>query len=298
MKLSHVAKTIDHEKILEDVSFELDANEIVGLIGRNGSGKTTLFRTISGQYYADGGTMEIDGKNIEMDQSVRQEIFYIDEKENFLGAYSLKKINEFYRIAYPNFNQDLFIELVRDHKLPFNLSYKRMSKGMQGLFQMILAICSNAKYLLLDEPFDGLDVIVRKKVIGLLLENLGETDRTALIASHNLNELESIIDRALLLKSNTISYDYRLEDVRERSRKIQLVFKTQKVPDIIKQNSKVIAIEGRVVTALFENYTRELEAAIRTLEPIVFEELPLTLEDLFEANLSQESLMKGIGGSK
>lgn len=298
MKLSNVAKTIDHEKILEDISFDLSANEIVGLVGRNGSGKTTLFRTISGQYYADGGTMEIDGKNIEKLSETRQEIFYIDEKENFLGSYSLKKINEFYRLTYPRFDQDLFIELIREHKLPYNLSYKRMSKGMQGLFQMILAICSNATYLLLDEPFDGLDVIVRKKVIGLLLENLGESNRTALIASHNLNELESIIDRALLLKGNTISYDYRLEEVRAKSKKLQLVFKTKKVPNIVKQNSKVVDFQGRVVTALFENYSTAIEENIKAEDPLVFEELPLTLEDLFEANLSQESLMKGIGGSK
>src|SRR5699024_4957502 len=252
----------------------------------------------SGQYYADGGTMEIDGKNIEKLPETRQEIFYIDEKENFLGPYSLKKINEFYRLTYPRFDQDLFIELIREHELPYNLSYKRMSKGMQGLFQMILAICSNATYLLLDEPFDGLDVIVRKKVIGLLLENLGESNRTALIASHNLNELESIIDRALLLKGNTISYDYRLEEVRAKSKKLQLVFKTKKVPDIVKQNSKVVDFQGRVVTALFENYSTAIEENIKAEDPLVFEELPLTLEDLFEANLSQESLMKGIGGSK
>ena len=98
-------------------------------------------------------------------------------------------------------------------------------KGMQGLYKMILAIASNADYLLLDEPFDGLDIIVRKKVIGLLLENLSESNRTAIIASHNLNELENIIDRALLIKGRTIAKDYRLETMRENARKIQFVFR-------------------------------------------------------------------------
>ncbi len=298
MKLSHVTKKIEQQIILEDINFELSAGEIVGLVGRNGSGKTTLFRTIAGQYYTDGGEIAITDHNIEHDPQFKQNIFYIDEKENFLGSYSLKKINQFYRIAYPNFDQDLFLSLIKAHQLPINLPYKRMSKGMQGLFQMILALASNAKYLLLDEPFDGLDVIVRKKVIGLLLENLGESNRTALIASHNLNELENIIDRALLLKGNTITHDYRLEDIREQAKKIQMVFKTKKVPELIKKNSKALNFQGRVVTALFENFTDELAADIKRLDPLVFEELPLTLEDLFEANLSQESLMKGIGGSK
>lgn len=294
MKLSHVTKEIDKHVILEDINFELFENEIVGLIGRNGSGKTTLFRTIAGHYRTDGGEMIIDGQNIETDPLHRQDIFYIDDKENFLGQYSLKKLNAFYRAIYPNFDQDTFLDLIREHELPINLSYRRMSKGMQGLFQMILAISSNAKYLLLDEPFDGLDVIVRKKVIRLLLENLSEGRRTALIASHNLNELENIIDRALLLKGSTLSRDYRLEELREHAKKIQMVFKTKKVPEIIKQNSKALDFQGRVVTALFENFTVELESQIKELEPLVFEELPLTLEDLFEANLSQESLVKGV----
>lgn len=293
MKLNQVGKTIDGKEIIKEVNFILNTNEIVGLIGRNGSGKTTLFRTISGQYTPDSGEISINGTNLFIDPRQREEIFYIDEKENFLNMYSLKKINQFYQNAYSKFDQDLFISLIQQHQLPINLSYRRMSKGMQGLFQMILAICSNATYLLLDEPFDGLDVIVRKQVIGLLLENLSETNRMALIASHNLNELEGLIDRALIIKGQTIMRDYRLETLRQNARKIQFVFKSKKVPEIIKEHSKVIAIQGRVITALFENYTEAIEQEIRSFEPILFEELPLTLEDLFEANLSQESMNGG-----
>ncbi|MHC5269078.1 ATP-binding cassette domain-containing protein [Enterococcus sp. LJL98] len=293
MKLEQVGKNIDGKEIIKNVNFILHPNEIVGLIGRNGSGKTTLFRTISGQYTPDHGEISIYGTNLAIDPRQREEIFYIDEKENFLNMYSLKKINQFYQAAYPKFDQDLFIALMKQHQFPINLSYRRMSKGMQGLFQMILAICSNATYLLLDEPFDGLDVIVRKQVIGLLLENLSETNRMALIASHNLNELEGLIDRALIIKGQTIMQDYRLETLRQNARKVQFVFKSKKVPDIVKEHSKVIDIQGRVINALFENYTEALEQEIRSFEPILFEELPLTLEDLFEANLSQESMIGG-----
>lgn len=291
MKLVNVGKSIEEKEILKNIDFSLQTNEIVGLIGRNGSGKTTLFRTICGQYTPDIGSITIDGTDLSIDPSKRSEIFYIDEKENFLSFYSLKKINQFYLNAYENFDQNLFLELMTQHQLGLNFSYRRMSKGMQGLFQMILAICSNATYLLLDEPFDGLDVIVRKQVIGLLLENISESHRTALIASHNLNELEGMIDRALVLKGHQITQDYQLETLRQQARKIQFVFKSKKVPEIVKQHSKVVQIQGRVITALFENFDSELEAQIQAFEPILFEELPITLEDLFEANLSQESIL-------
>lgn len=288
MIVQGLTKTINQKTVLEDITFELFGNEIVGLIGRNGSGKTSLFRLIAGHYLPDAGDVLIQDQSIYQHNAVKEQIFFIDEKENFLKSYSLKKINTFYQLSYSGFDQDLFLQLMQQHELPLQASYRQLSKGMQGLFQMILAISSNAPYLLLDEPFDGLDVIVRKQVIGLLLEHLSENNRTALIASHNLNELESLIDRALLLKDNKISKDYRLEQMRENAKKIQLVFKTKKIPTIVKENSKLIDFQGRVITAVFEHYTPELAAKIQEHNPLVFEELPLSLEDLFEANLKQK----------
>lgn len=290
MKIQQLTKTIDRRVILDAIDFELFPNEIVGLVGRNGSGKTTLFRTIAGHYLPDSGDILVDNLSIYQNPQQKGQIFYIDETDNFLKTYNLKQIGEFYRIAYPKFDQDLFLAMMQENQLPLHLAYRRMSKGMKGLFQMILAICSNAKYLLLDEPFDGLDVIVRKKVIGILLEHISDGHRTALIASHNLKELEDLIDRVLLIKKQSIAYDYRLEDTRATAKKMQMVFKTKNVPQVVKENSKLVAMQGRVVIAIFENFTDELKAEIEATQPILLEELPLSLEDLFEANLSSEDL--------
>ena len=118
------------------------------------------------------------------------------------------------------------------------------------------------------------------------MEHLSEHSRTALISSHNLLELESLIDRVLLLKNQTIIKDYRLEEMREQAKKLQLVFKTKKVPAVVKTNSKLLDFQGRVVTVIFENFSAELEQAIKYYDPLVYEELPLSLEDLFEVNLT------------
>lgn len=288
MKVMKLSKMIKGKQILNDVHFELKANEIVGLIGRNGSGKTTLFRTLTGQYLPDKGEIELDGISLLTATQSKSELFYIDEAENFLAPYTLKTINQFYRTAYPNFNQDLFLTLTGSHQLPLHVNYHGLSKGMQGLFNMILAISSNARFLLLDEPFDGLDVIVRKDVIGLLLEHISDNQRTALIASHNLNELENLADRVLLLKNQTIIKDYRLEEMRESAKKIQMVFKTKKIPSLVKEHSRLLTIQGRVITAIFEDFNQDLANKIHTLQPVLFEELPLSLEDLFEANLKEK----------
>lgn len=287
MIVKQLTKTIDHRSVLKDIEFELSESEIVGLVGRNGSGKTTLLRVLAGQYLPDTGDITIDQKSVIQHPIVKQEIFFIDEKENFLRTYSLQKIAKFYQIAYPKFNQLLFSDLVKKHEFSLKQNYRQLSKGQQALFQIILAVCSNARYLLLDEPFDGLDVIVKKEVIGLLMEHLGEHSRTALISSHNLTELENLVDRVLLLKNQSIIKDYRLEEMRENAKKLQLVFKTKKVPSVVKENSKMLDFQGRVVTVVFEHFSEELEAAIKEFDPLVYEELPLSLEDLFEANLKQ-----------
>lgn len=287
MIVKQLTKTIDHRSVLKDIEFELSESEIVGMVGRNGSGKTTLLRVLAGQYLPDTGDITIDQKSVFQHPIVKQEIFFIDEKENFLRTYSLQKIAKFYQIAYPKFNQLLFSDLVKKHEFSLKQNYRQLSKGQQALFQIILAVCSNARYLLLDEPFDGLDVIVKKEVIGLLMEHLSEHSRTALISSHNLTELENLVDRVLLLKDQSIIKDYRLEEMREKAKKLQLVFKTKKVPSLVKENSKMLDFQGRVVTVVFEHFSEELEAAIKEFDPLVYEELPLSLEDLFEANLKQ-----------
>ncbi|MGM0124912.1 ABC-2 type transport system ATP-binding protein [Enterococcus sp. AZ194] len=289
MKIETISKTINDRLVLKEIDFSVHDNEIIGLIGRNGSGKTSLFRTIAGHYLVDSGDVTIDEQSVFSHPELKPLIFYIDEQIHFFSSYSLKKIGRFYQNAYPNFDEKRFFELIEKQNLPLNRSFRALSKGMQGLFKIILAITTNARYILLDEPFDGLDVIIKKNVIRLLLESLSDGQRTVLISSHNLNELEGIIDRALILKDMTIVQDYQLEEMRAQARKVQMVFKTKKVPHFIKENCKLLRVQGRVIIAVFENYTEEVEQQIREIEPVLFEELPLTLEDLFEANLSQES---------
>lgn len=291
MKVNNLQKTIDGQAILEEINFSLNPQEIVGLVGRNGSGKTTLFRTLAGHYLLDGGEVTIAGMNLAKAVEQKTQLFYIDELDNFLKYYSLKKINEFYRLAYPKFDQDRYLALLKENEFHQRMSYRRLSKGMQGLYQMILAISSEANYLLLDEPFDGLDVIVRKKVIALLLDHLATHENCSImIASHNLMELEGIIDRVLLLRGKSIVKDYSLEQMREHARKLQLVFRRKGVPAFVKEQAKLLSIQGRVVTVIFEEYTPELADQLKALEPVVMEELPLSLEDLFEANLRQEKM--------
>ena len=288
MLVKNISKTIDNQLILDDISFELNQGEILGVIGRNGVGKTTLFRSIANHYLLDQGSVLIDGKNIEVNRELYEKLFYLDNQNNPIMTMNVITIGKFYQKIYSAFDQEKYIKLIENHQLPKNKSYRQFSKGMQGLFNIILGVSSNAQVLILDEPFDGLDVIVKKQVMKLLLNEISLAQKSLLISSHNLIELETLLDRALILKNGKIVNEYHLAEVKGSMKKVQMVFKDKKIPEIIKKNAEILSVQGRVVVGLFKEITPVLKEEINRIEPVLFEEIPITLEDLFSANLTDE----------
>lgn len=289
LRVSKLRKTIEHHDIINDISFDWRPGEIVGLVGRNGVGKTTLFRTMTHQYVADQGTVAIDDHDLLAEPAYQRQLFFIDTQYNFLANYRLNELPDFYRLVYRNFDQARYRELLQRFNLHAGDQYRQLSKGMRALVNVILALTSNAPYIILDEPFDGLDVIVRENISTMVIDEVADQQKGFLISSHDLNELDGLSDRVLLLKDSRLAHDYNLEDVREKARKIQLVFKDKQIPDLLKQHSKLIRVSGRVLVVVFPAYTPELAAQLQALQPVLMEELPLTLEDLFRANLSQDT---------
>ncbi|KRM21099.1 ABC transporter ATP-binding protein [Latilactobacillus graminis] len=288
LTINQLNKQIGQQTILEDITFEQTPGEIIGLVGRNGAGKSTLLKCIASHYLLDDGQILINGESIETNLALKTQIFYLDEDHLFFKNLSLNQIGQFYEAAYPQFDMSQMMALLAEYYLMDNQQYQQLSKGMRGLFNIILAISSHAPYLLLDEPFDGLDVVVCKNVIRLLLDQVSENQRSLLITSHNLVMLEPLIDRTLILKERHIIQDYRLETVRQNARKLQIVLKTNQVPSLFKADGRILNISGRVMVVYFADYTDELAGKIAALDPVLCESLPITLADIFEANLTNE----------
>lgn len=288
LRVSNLTKQIERRQIIEDISFDWRPGEIVGLVGRNGVGKTTLFRTMTRQYVADAGQVMIDQRDLATDPAVQRQLFFIDTQYNFLGQYRLRDLPNFYALVYTNFDRQRYGQLLKQFNLNADDQYRRLSKGMRALVNLILALTSNATYIILDEPFDGLDVIVRENIASMVIDEVADQTKGFLISSHDLNELDGLSDRVLLLKNSRLAHDYQLEDVRAKAKKLQLVFKDKAIPQLLKEHSKLIRASGRVLVVVFPDYTAALAEQLRALNPVLMEELPLTLEDLFRANLSQE----------
>ncbi|MBC1475103.1 ABC transporter ATP-binding protein [Listeria grandensis] len=261
MIIDGVTKSIEGNLVLEDVSFELKPGEITALIGRNGVGKTTLFSIIAGMYMADAGQVAIDGYDLRKYPALKKNIFFLEDNMNYFNSYSVKAVVKIYKNVYATFDEAFFDMLMERFELPKKARVMSFSKGRKALFFMILAFSLDVRYLLLDEPMDGLDVIVKKQLLQFILE--------------------TVADRVLVLKGSKLELDYYLETLRDAALKIQVAFKAKHIPDFVKQESELLQRNGRIYTLLVTENVDDFVAQIKAEEPILYQEMAITIEDVF-----------------
>lgn len=290
MKIRNLTKKMDDNLVLKDVSFDLKAGEVTALIGRNGVGKTTLFSTMTGIYLPDEGDVFLDEKSIFKHPEVKQQLFFLEDNMNHFNTYSVQTVVKIYRQIYPTFDEAFFSELMQQFELPMKAKLMSFSKGRKALFFIILAFSINVRFLLLDEPMDGLDIIIKKQILAIIKDTVKERGTSVVIASHRLEELEAIADRIIVLKGASVEFDYYLEDMRTDAVKIQVAFKTKKIPDFVKNNAQLLYRNGRIYTLLVIENASSFLAELRLEEPVLLEEMSISIEDIFTVHLANDKI--------
>ncbi|KYZ67734.1 ABC transporter ATP-binding protein [Bacillus sp. GZT] len=288
LKVKSLKKTIDSQTILDDVSFTLQRGSIIGLLGRNGAGKTTLLRTMVGILDPDEGSVTYEDTDIHKNPETKQKIVYVPDSTNILNGYTVKEIVKFYKTVYTAFDEVYFYELLERFNLP-NKRIRSYSKGMKALLAIILAISTKAEYIILDEPTNGLDPIVKRQILQFLVGEVAEKEITIFVSTHHLDEVEQIADTIIILKGHTISSITSLDDTKSRFAKIQVAYERslpQKLENL--SNIKILNQTGKVYTILIEgNVATTLEKFYKE-QPILIEELTMSLEDVFVTTLEED----------
>lgn len=288
LKVTSLKKTIDSQTILDDVSFTLQRGSIIGLLGRNGAGKTTLLRTMVGILDPDEGSVTYEDTDIHKNPETKQKIVYVPDSTNILNGYTVKEIVKFYKTVYTAFDEVYFYELLERFNLP-NKRIRSYSKGMKALLAIILAISTKAEYIILDEPTNGLDPIVKRQILQFLVGEVAEKEITIFVSTHHLDEVEQIADTIIILKGHTISSITSLDDTKSRFAKIQVAYERslpQKLENL--SNIKILNQTGKVYTILIEgNVATTLEKFYKE-QPILIEELTMSLEDVFFTTLEED----------
>ena len=282
IEVKNVTKKFDDFVAVENLSFNVKPSSIYGLIGYNGAGKTTLIKTAAGIYKADEGEILMDSQNTYDNDKIRREMFYIPDDLYFPMGASLATMVKFYSDYYPNFNRKTLENLLEVFGLPIAGKLRGFSKGMQRQAEIILALSSRPKYLLLDETFDGLDPQKKDLTKKLFLEYIAENEASLIISSHNLYELSNLCDRVGLINGKRLTMDCSVDEVSRNYSKIRIIFDRDVTEDEFKDiQYKTFSTDGKICMLTFEGDYKEQLDKLNALLPVAIDEYRLTMEEVF-----------------
>ncbi|WP_114571838.1 ABC transporter ATP-binding protein [Exiguobacterium flavidum] len=277
LTVEHLTKRIGQKMIYENASFTLPAGTITALIGRNGAGKTTLLKTLVGTYLPTRGRVEWAGESIHDVPATRRHIFLVPDSVVHYRQMSLGELIGFYAAFYPAFDRPYIENYCRSANLDRSRRVTALSKGQAQLFLLQLAFATNAPVLLLDEPTDGLDRINKRDYLKQLVSLLAERQTAVLIASHQLEELDSLADRVMTIEHHVVKAPKTLEDAKSSIQKWQVVY--EEVPALAHQDIQVLGQTGRVLNVLV--LSEAGAAYLEKTQPLLKDPLPVQLEDYF-----------------
>ncbi len=225
IEVRNLRKTFDGFAALDDLNLTVPDGAVYGLVGPNGAGKSTVIRHITGIFRPDSGTVTVDGQPVYENPTVKSGIAYIPDDVFYFPSASLTDMAKFYQGTYESFDMALCEELRKSFNLDPKSQLRRFSKGMQKQAAFLLAIASRPKVLVLDEPVDGLDPVMRRQVWGLMLQDVAQRGTTVLVSSHNLRELEDVCDHVGILHKGKMLLERTLDELQDNVVKAQIVFR-------------------------------------------------------------------------
>lgn len=277
-----LTKSFGRLKALVNVDISIEKGAVYGLLGPNGAGKTTLIKHLAGVYRQDAGTVAVDGQPVYENPAVKSFLVYIPDELYFFSQYSIEETAEFYASLYPNWNWERYRLLKQVFSIDPQRRITRLSRGMQKQVAFWLGISTMPRVMLLDEPVDGLDPVMRKKVWNLVLQDVAERQTTVLVSSHNLRELEDVCDHVGILHNGSVLVERDLDDLKTDVHKLQLAF-TGEVPADLLETETVLHRQqsGSILQIIVKGDKDRILSEVRRAEPVILDILPLTLEEIF-----------------
>ena len=254
---------------------------VYGLVGPNGAGKSTIIRHLTGVYRPDSGQLLLDGEPVWENPAVKRRMAVIGDDWYYFPQASIAEMARFYGGMYPTFSRERYEKMKAVFPLNEKQPIRRMSKGMQKQAAFWLTMSCMPEVLVLDEPVDGLDPVMRRQVWSLLLDDVAARGTTVLVSSHNLRELEDVCDHVGIMSKGRILLERSLSELQDNTVKLQVVFPGEE-PELPNQ-LKILhrSAVGRVHTYIVRGSSEEILRRMQITDPVLLEAIPLTLEEIF-----------------
>ena len=282
LEVKNVVKTFDGFRALDGLTMTVPEGAVYGLVGPNGAGKSTIIRHLAGIYRQDSGEVLLDGQPVYENTEAKRRMAVIGDDWYYFPQAGIKEMAKFFAGIYPAFSWERYEKLKQVFPLDEKMMLRRMSKGMQKQAAFWLTVCCMPEYLILDEPVDGLDPVMRRQVWSLLLGDVAERGTTVLVSSHNLRELEDVCDHVGILNHGKVLLERSLSDLQDNTVKLQVAYQGVTEP-VLPSELNILhrSHVGRVYTYIVRGNSQEILRRMQITEPVLLESIPLTLEEIF-----------------
>ena len=282
LEAKNVVKTFDGFRALDSLNMTVPKGAVYGLVGPNGAGKSTIIRHLAGIYRQDSGEVLLDGQPVYENPAVKRRMTVIGDDWYYFPQANIREMARFFAGLYPAFSWERYEKLKQVFPLDEKMMLRRMSKGRQKQAAFWIAMCCMPDYLILDEPVDGLDPVMRRQVWSLIMQDVAERGTTVLVSSHNLRELEDVCDHVGIMNKGKVLLERSLSELQENTVKMQIVFRGEGAPELpAGLNLLHESHLGRVFTIIFRGNTQQITERLAALDPVYMEAVPLTLEEIF-----------------
>lgn len=282
IELKNVTKVYEGFKALDALNLTVPSGSVYGLIGPNGAGKTTAIRHMMGVLRQDAGSVLLDGEPVFENPAVKARMLCIPDEPYYTSTSTTRDLMKFTRALYPRFDTERYEKLREIFALDDTRPIRRLSRGMQKQSAFWIALAARPEVLVLDEPVDGLDPVMRRQVWSLVMEDVAEEGTTVLVSSHNLRELEDVCDHVGIMNKGKVLLERSLSELQENTVKMQIVFRGEGAPELpAGLNLLHESHLGRVFTIIFRGNTQQITERLAALDPVYMEAVPLTLEEIF-----------------
>ena len=281
LEINSLYKNFKEKEVLKELNLTIEDGSIFGLVGINGAGKSTLLRLIAGVYQPESGSVTLDGINTYTNEDIRKKIAFVSDEQYYPLGSTIDSLKLLYETIY-DFNEEAYQKYMKMFDLEPKMTITNLSKGMKRRVSLLFALSTNAKLILLDEAYDGLEPLARLHFKQALAEMIEEEGVSVIISSHNLKELEDICDSfGILEDGRIISYGDLLES-KEKINKYQLAFKEDKTKEDFSEFDILhYEQEGHVYKLVIRGDEKEVEAKLREMQPALLDVLMVNFEELF-----------------
>ena len=280
IEVQELVKTFEGFRALDGLNITVPTGAVYGLVGPNGAGKSTLIRHLAGIFRQDSGKILVDGQPVFENPQVKRRLAYIPDDIFYYTQASIRDMMRFYRDVYPSFDEELFHQLGQVFQLDPAQSMRKLSKGQQKQAAFWLAVSARPELIVLDEPVDGLDPVMRRQVWSLLLSEVAERGVTVLVSSHNLRELEDVCDHVGIMNRGKMLLERSLSELQDNIVKIQLAYADGgELPEDLEILHR--SATGRLQQLILRDTPEELTAKLAATQPLFLDLVPLSLEEIF-----------------